>query len=674
MEESTLSSNLGRIKNAIDDIRDTLEMPEDSIEDIASTVVKPPIGTININENGIVDVSSYINADINVKTNIYKVSSTEEMNALEVEEGDICLIHDFGIYPVTQNATFDTIRLYKSFTLSSAVSGSKMISFRRGNQSSSYDLEVTLTNSNCRIRTMVGLPRININYTKTNGVYTTTSITDDYRDISLGANYSYRSGWDDLIREIIQAPILIFDGLYQYKNQQWDYLNIGITPNLYNILDTTTVYSNNGIQVGLKPKMLCNDKKYIEVNELPTIEEAQSQKNNLGIVYYLLSSKPITAPAYPVLKVTTKPYYIDQVKFNARPISNVDDISYIPTATICIGEYNNNLYYYSNNLIWRYNMQTYALTSFKELPTMSAPMFSIINFEGHNYLFILGSNADISYRIDLDTGEEINITSCPTNCGTGGTMFQWNYNNETKLACPYDYNYWSIYNYKTDTWTLQEYIGIYHNITSPQRVYAINRINETEYLALVSKGGATEKFYYFRFGNSPTVSSLSRPTNSLTIISSYSNTEHALYYLAGVRLLRKVFYEGGTWKDEIMGPCSYFHYSNPFYVSGNTAYGCAFSDNQPYSVENTYVGDYDITLPDPWSANGLLIGVIDNDEPVEQFNSVSLYNSQSIDNIGQLYQFNIDCGLEGYLGTKQVYYFDGSQFIKLIDYEEGGNS
>ena len=66
MEENTLSSNLERIRNATDDIRTTLDMPSASIEELAEAVIVPPSGTIQINSNGLIDVSAYEYVNVSV--------------------------------------------------------------------------------------------------------------------------------------------------------------------------------------------------------------------------------------------------------------------------------------------------------------------------------------------------------------------------------------------------------------------------------------------------------------------------------------------------------------------------------------------------------------------------------------------------------------------------------
>ena len=68
MEEETnlLSENLERIKDATDEIRTTLNMPDATIEELGDAVVAPPSGTINITTNGSINVAEYESATVDV--------------------------------------------------------------------------------------------------------------------------------------------------------------------------------------------------------------------------------------------------------------------------------------------------------------------------------------------------------------------------------------------------------------------------------------------------------------------------------------------------------------------------------------------------------------------------------------------------------------------------------
>ena len=65
-ESNTLTANLIRIRDATDEIRTTLNMPDATIEELSEAVVVPPSGTINITTNGSIDVAEYESAIVDV--------------------------------------------------------------------------------------------------------------------------------------------------------------------------------------------------------------------------------------------------------------------------------------------------------------------------------------------------------------------------------------------------------------------------------------------------------------------------------------------------------------------------------------------------------------------------------------------------------------------------------
>ena len=83
-EQNLLSENLGRIKDAMNGIRETLDMPDATIEELEAAVVAPPSGVLTITENGTYDISAYSGVIVQISEPtvecyfIFKDQDTEE--------------------------------------------------------------------------------------------------------------------------------------------------------------------------------------------------------------------------------------------------------------------------------------------------------------------------------------------------------------------------------------------------------------------------------------------------------------------------------------------------------------------------------------------------------------------------------------------------------------------
>lgn len=253
-----LSKKLERINTSVSKIRQKANMPDAVIEDLVVAVesMVTPEGSITITENSTVDVSNYAEAIVNVAgggsaSGIHRVTSITERDALQAEEGDLCVVYGEKTTPLSLGPIGPCTMIFNDTAVSpTPVTTSGYVSYSDAN----YDVDMHIEVSNTRIRFNYtdyssGYNRKSVSYTSTDGInYTKTTTTVSQIDIPKEIT-PRGSQWFPVIGEAAGIPGLDF-GLYTYENNSWVNTDIGISVNPSKVYKDQRVFGNEGEVLG----------------------------------------------------------------------------------------------------------------------------------------------------------------------------------------------------------------------------------------------------------------------------------------------------------------------------------------------------------------------------------------------------------------------------------------
>lgn len=226
-------------------------------------------------------------------TNIYRAETEEDKDAIvDMVEGDICVVYgnkqirSNGSTPLPYTLLYfpETIDIQDVY---GRVSSEESCGMGAGGLTANKVM--FKVGPSYFTVTEVSSSEVIANYTSSDGrVYTRTTERTTY-----DAGINLKPG----LFGHLEMPLYFFIymqtdafGLYQYNSNKWEYLNIKVDPDLHDIMDTVTIYTNNGYQTGTRnEKEYRQDYVYVQENE-------PEEKTGLWVTYPADNKYYDTAP------------------------------------------------------------------------------------------------------------------------------------------------------------------------------------------------------------------------------------------------------------------------------------------------------------------------------------------------------------------------------------------
>ena len=295
----SLTSKAQTIKTQVDGIKETLGLS-------AST----PLEDINTSVELAVDAVENID--------VFKVATIAERDLLTAKDGDICVVYSNSQAPMSNPPIAGTYIFPDTVTFDSAISSNYYIDMY-----SNVEISIRLTNSMCR----VDVDHNTISYTSNDGITYTKS--SGISDITLPS-----ATWDVFEFDTECTKFMILDttnfpGIFEYKNNSWSYLNIGMPIQSDFITKDKQVYSNSGKITGTmydSYNYLLDDdwNNYTEVylNYINNIKDWSTSRRSDG-QYGLF--KGLTSKYLPILNLINN-QNLTSMKFAFSDCSNLIEI------------------------------------------------------------------------------------------------------------------------------------------------------------------------------------------------------------------------------------------------------------------------------------------------------------------------------------------------------------
>ena len=169
------------------------------------------------------------------------------------QEGDLAIVYREGIQSVTEESEFDSCIFPNEVVLDEAISGNIYGDFRSAG-SSDFDGMVSISSSGFIFASVGDVSsNIRVEYTSSDGItYIRTDGGEELHEFGITIKWNaYEEPWNDVIGNFIKIGGMVFEGLYEYKTNQYVIADSQLTLSSSNqLLPGITGYGKNGITVG----------------------------------------------------------------------------------------------------------------------------------------------------------------------------------------------------------------------------------------------------------------------------------------------------------------------------------------------------------------------------------------------------------------------------------------
>lgn len=192
---------------------------------------------------------------------IYLKNTVEEMEGIEnPKENDFCVVYDKVIEGVTEDSVFQVMILPNTVVLDASFTDFVSVNYESTDPSIFAMVDCSLDQQQFRIRGGIDIngdfTSINVIYTSSDGItYIKEEPIESSVNLGTTVKLSEYSEWNNLIGKFIQITEINFEGIYQYIESAWSYLDIGTTATADDIWSPNTFYTSDGMQTSSLNKL-----------------------------------------------------------------------------------------------------------------------------------------------------------------------------------------------------------------------------------------------------------------------------------------------------------------------------------------------------------------------------------------------------------------------------------
>ena len=324
-------------------------------------------GTYNASDDNVDGFSSVVvnvpSGGTPVKSNVYRVPTIEARDAItDMAEGDICVVYESNISNVTVDSRFQTAIFPEVVVLDTAMTDFVDVRYRAVDESIMFDCWGMLDSSRFNMGCSMGDNSIRIEYTSEDGItYTRTDTTGNPVDFGTEIKYDRPEMWNNAIGKFIQASSIHFDGIFQYKDNHWNYANINIPTTSEYIYKNCKAYTNNGTVIGT-----------LVSNPSITLDDMNAKVySELSILYNNLDE--IIAPEDSSNLYSNSSIYIIPSKINGKSLLNTSNVTNM-----------HRMFYNCKSLITIPQLDTSKVTAMNEIFNSCSSLISIPQLDTSN--------------------------------------------------------------------------------------------------------------------------------------------------------------------------------------------------------------------------------------------------------------------------------------------------
>lgn len=351
-----------------------------------------------------------------VKSNVYRVPTLEARDAItDMVEGDVCVVYGPNISDVTVDSRFQTAIFPEVVVLDTAITDYVDVRYRAVDESIMFDCTGMLDSSSFNMNCYMDGNSIRIEYTSEDGItYTRTDTTGNPVDFGTEIYYEMPERWNDAIGKFIQASSINFDGIFQYKDNHWNYTNINIPTTADYIYKDCKAYTNNGIVVGT---LVSNPSTTLDDMNARIYSELTMLYNNLD---------EIIAPENSSNLYSNSSIYIIPSKINGKSLLNTSNVTNMYR-----------MFYNCKSLITIPQLDTSKVTTMNEMFNSCSSLTSISQLDTSNVTSLFSMFGGCSKLIAIPQLNTSNVTDMGNvfyNCFSLTTVPQLDASNVTSIS------------------------------------------------------------------------------------------------------------------------------------------------------------------------------------------------------------------------------------------------